>query len=207
MSEWNSVVTNQLNALTQAQKINNALIITGFFRDLGWTDESIAGMLGNMEIESQMNPGQFQAGYPMTYESQGGFGLVQWTPVSKFASWAGQYWMTDYNRQLYRIRAEYTGTYIQWIPVAAYDYMTFYQYSQSTASPAYLAMAWEYSYERGTPATEQRQAAANYWYTQITGQPAPPLPPDPPAPSAGIPKWLLLRIAIDRRNYVRQEDK
>ena len=196
MSSWYGVNANSDPGLTLAQRQNNAMIITGFFRDLGWTDNAIAGMLGNMDVESYLNPGQFQNGYPMTYESQGGFGLVQWTPVSKFASWAGQYWQSDYNRQLYRIRAEWQGIYQQWVPRAGYT-MTFMEYSRSTDTPASLAMAFFWCYEYGTPLESQRTAAANYWYEYITGTPAPPLPPDPVYTS--LPKWLFCKIVLTNR--------
>ena len=56
---WEAVWTNQLGALTLAQQTNNSNIIYYHFHDQGWEDMPIAAMLGNMHIESQMNPAQW----------------------------------------------------------------------------------------------------------------------------------------------------
>ena len=178
---WYAVDTDQNPNMTNAQQEQNVLMIAAYFRSLGWTDNAIAGMCGNMEIESFLNPGQFEIGH--NYSPSYGFGLVQWTPYTNYSSWAGSDWRTNYNKQLQRIKYEFDNG-LQWIPVASYNYMTFAQYSQSTATPEYLAMAFEYSYERGTPMQTQRETAARKWYTFLSGTPTP----------GNLPIWLLFKL-------------
>lgn len=177
---WYAIDTASYPNITEAQKQNNVNIIATYFRGLGWTDNAIAALCGNMEIESLLNPAQFEIGG--NYGSNYGFGLVQWTPRTKFSNWAGTDWRTNYNKQLQRIKWELDNN-DQWIPVASYGYMTFYQFTQSTATPEYLAMAFEYSYERGTPMTSQRETAARKWYTYLGNM-----------PTANIPVWLLFKL-------------
>ena len=185
---WVAYDTDQNPGMTEAQKQNNVNIIAAYFRGLGWTDNAIAGMCGNFEIESYINPGQFELG--QNYNPQYGFGLVQWTPYTNFSNWAGSNWRTDYDLQLQRIKYEFDNG-LQWIPVAEYNYMTFAQYSVSTATPEYLVMAFEKSYERGTPLQSQREAAARKWYNYLGGTPTP----------GNIPIWMLFKIRWD--NFTR----
>ena len=168
--------------MTSAEQENNVNIIAAYFRSLGWTDNAIAAMCGNFEIESYINPGQFEIGY--NFSMSHGFGLVQWTPATNFSSWAGSDWRTNYNKQLQRIKYEYDNG-LQWIPVAAYNYMTFAQFAASTQTPEYLVMAFEYSYERGTPFQAQREAAARKWYNYLQGT---------PTPGMNLPIWLLFKL-------------
>ena len=67
--------------LSQDEKDENASRIYTFFTKQGWTKEAICGMLGNMDVESRMNP---------RAENQGtdSYGLVQWHPSSKLTNWA-----------------------------------------------------------------------------------------------------------------------
>lgn len=187
MSNWNAIRTNQNPNVSEAWKQVNAQIIATYFRARGWTDNAIAGMLGNMDVESYLNPAQSEIGSGL-FDTNYGFGLVQWTGASRrdFVSWAGADWETNYNKQLDRIIYEYNGNYVQWIPVAAYGYMTFAQFAASTATPEYLAMAFLYSYERGTPLQTQREAAARKWYNYISGQ-----------VFGKLPVWLLFKIRFE----------
>lgn len=177
---WVAYDTDQNPGMTSAEQENNVNIIAAYFRGLGWTDNAIAALCGNMEIESYLNPGQFELGH--NYDPQYGFGLVQWTPYTNFSSWAGSDWRSNYNKQLQRIKYELDNG-LQWIPVASYNYMTFAQFTQSTATPEYLVMAFEYSYERGTPLTAQREAAARNWYIYLGNNPSPQ-----------IPVWMLFKL-------------
>ena len=171
---WIAVRTNQNPHFSEAQKQNNANIIAAYFRGQGWTDNAIAGLLGNMELESYINPAQSELGTPL-YNTNFGFGLVQWTDASRrdFVAWAGSDWETNYNKQLYRITYEQNGGYIQWIPKPEYNYMV---------------MAFEESYERGTPLPEVREPLARKWYNYLQG-----LPPGP-IPGGNLPIWLLFKI-------------
>lgn len=178
---WYAVDTASNPGMSEANKQNNVNIIAAYFRGLGWTDNAISALCGNMEIESYLNPGQFEIGY--NYSANYGFGLVQWTPRTKYSNWAGSDWRTNYDKQLQRIKWELDNGE-QWIGVPAYGYMSFYQFTQSTQSPEYLAMAFEYSYERGTPLTSQREAAARKWFEYLGNTPSP----------TGLPIWLLFKL-------------
>lgn len=192
---WQAIRTNQAASVTgwgEAQKRNNALIINDYFHaQNGWTVNAVSAMLGNMELESYINPGQTQIGYSLA-DPAGGFGLVQWTPRTKYSNWAGADWETNYDKQLERLKQEWlTGLDGQWIPTATDGYMTFDQFAHSTGNPGDLAMTFERSYERGTPFEAQRRANANKWYQYLTGE-------TPPVPVTGnLPVWLLFKIRWD----------
>lgn len=180
-----------MQSLTQEQRQQNAREIWGYFQARGWTLESVSGMLGNMQIESGINPGQWEEQYPIY--GAGGFGLVQWTPWSNFSDWAGADWETNYTKQLDRIKYELDNG-LQWIPVSSDGYMTFQQYTQSTFDPGDLAMIFERGYERGTPMESERRAAAAYWYDYLGG--VGPI-------THNIPIWLLFKLKERYNNHGR----
>lgn len=49
-------------ALTQTEMENNADIVISFYRSLGINDNTIAGILGNMQAESSINPEREEVG-------------------------------------------------------------------------------------------------------------------------------------------------
>lgn len=171
--------SNSGNPLTREQQQQNAREIWGYFQQHGWTLESVSGMLGNMEVESYINPGQWENGLPYY---QGGFGLVQWTPYTKFSTWAGNGWEVRYELQLDRIQYELENG-LQWDP-AGVGGMTFAEYTQSTSTPGELARLFFRGYERGT-VYGQRSAYAAYWYEYLGG--VGPLYPR-------VPIWLLFKL-------------
>ena len=50
------------SALTQAEMENNANIVIAYYRGLGINDNTIAGILGNMQAESTINPEREEIG-------------------------------------------------------------------------------------------------------------------------------------------------
>lgn len=197
MSSWLVYYGNGYTAAgwDRTQKANNVDIIAAYFYSLGWTINAIAGLLGNMEKESYINPGQWQHGFPIENPNVStGFGLVQWTPWTKYTMWAGSDWKTNYNKQLYRITYEVavddaTPNQGQWISKPSYP-MSFTQFTQSTASASYLAMAFFTDYERGVGGETERQNNAEYWFSYLLQNPpgpwVPPGPgPEPPGPGPG----------------------
>lgn len=164
---WQAVWTDSLNALTQAQKEENVRIIYSYFNNLGWLNNPIAAMLGNMELEGQMNPAQWEAGYGVYGR---GFGLSQWTPYTKLSNFLGTGWETNYTGQLNRINweAQPANQGVQWVPVSSYDNYTFQQFAHDTTHTLlWLVECYEYSYERGTPAIQQRYQYAQQWLSFI----------------------------------------
>lgn len=171
--------SNSGNPLTREQQQQNAREIWGYFQPHNWTLESVSGMLGNMEVESYINPAQWENGQPFYV---GGFGLVQWTPYTKYSEWAGNGWETNYNKQLDRIQYELENG-LQWDPNGVGG-MTFLQYTQSTLTPSQLARLFFNGYERGT-VYGPRGENANYWYEYLGG--VGPLTPK-------VPIWLLFKL-------------
>ena len=153
--------------LTQSQMASNAQYILNYLRARGWTKNAVCGMLGNMQTESTINPGLWQSFQANNMNV--GFGLVQWTPASKFINWANENGLNYLNidSQLMRILYEVENK-IQWYSTSNYA-MSFTNFTQSTQSPSYLAAAFIYNYER--PASystvSTRQSQANYWYNNL----------------------------------------
>lgn len=160
--------------LTRAEQQENALYIDAWLLARGWTRNAIAGMLGNMETESTINPGIWQSLAVGWWD--GGFGLVQWTPATKLKTWAdanGKDY-TNINTQLERIEWELANNE-QWIATQLYP-MSFAEFKTSTQTPEFLAQAFLRNYER--PANQNqpnRSTQARYWFNWLednsTGEP------------------------------------
>ena len=190
---WQAVWTDSLNALTQSQKEENVRIIYSFFHSRGWTDNAIAAMLGNQELEGQLNPAQWENGYGVYGR---GFGLSQWTPYTKLSNWLGTGWETNYTGQLRRIEweAEPQNQGVQWMPYGTvtldgetynFENYTFQQFAHDTTHTLkWLVACYEQSYERGTPMINTRYSYAQSWLTFIQGI----------SPSTkGMPLWMMCK--------------
>lgn len=177
--------------LTQSEMKNNATEFYGYFNSKGFTIESIAGMLGNLQQESNINPGMKQ-----TASASSGWGLIQWTPSSNLTDYAtahGTDWTTgEIQTQLMwdEIINGYGG---QWIPKPAKGYpYTGEEFSQLT-NVTTACMAYLIERERaGVEVAEKRVAYANAWYEYLTGV-TPPTPPTPPTPTKRkrMPVWMM----------------
>ena len=133
----------------------------------GWTLNAIGGILGNMEKESNINPGLWQSLKEGNYS--GGFGLVQWTPATNYTNWANSngYGITDPEGQMHWIDA-LSASSGQWIATSAYS-MTWGAYKNSKESPEYLASAFLKNFERaGVEVESERRSAARKWYDYLT---------------------------------------
>ena len=146
----------------------NARFIANFFRNKGWTLQAICGMLGNMQAESGIIADKHENG------GGGGYGLVQWTPMSKLTDWARANGLDhrSIETQCKRIQWEVENNQ-QWISTRAYN-MSFRQFTQSTSSPNTLAMAFLLNYERPSNQDQpQRGINAQNWFSRLGGGPAP----------------------------------
>lgn len=129
--------------LTQSEMEINAKYIWGYLGGKAaepWTLQAVAGILGNMEKESSINPGRHET-------SGSGFGLVQWTPKSKFTNWATPlgYAEDDIDGQLERIIYEKDNK----LQYSKKHYLyTFKEFATSTDSAYTLACAFAFDYER-----------------------------------------------------------
>lgn len=65
-----------VGSLTEGRKEANARYIYDYLHGYGWTKEAICGLLGNIQQESQLNPGAWE----VMDRTDRGYGLVQWTP-------------------------------------------------------------------------------------------------------------------------------
>lgn len=152
--------------LTESQMQGNAIEVYNYFKRRGWTLNAVAGILGNMEKESNINPGLWQSLNEGNYS--GGYGLVQWTPATNYTNWAtaNGYSITDPTGQLYWIDMEAVEAG-QWITTSDYD-ITFARFKTSNAAPEWLASAFLKNFERaGIEVEEARQIAAKKWYAYL----------------------------------------
>jgi hypothetical protein len=177
---WHSYYGNGYTAAQwpNSYREDNVDIIAQFLYGHGWTIEAIAATLGNVQIESYINPGQWQHGHPVEADPPTGvgFGLVQWTPWTKYSTWAGDDWKTNWDKQLERIIYEVDNN-IQWVNRHGYT-MTFKQFTQMTLEDGtldWLTMAFFWCYEYGTPMEAQRTANAQRWYTYLQEHPPTPV--------------------------------
>lgn len=165
--EW--ISSNEYLTLEQMQ--NNAKCVWRFFQQRGWTLESVAGMLGNMQTESTINPGVWENLTP--YPPGGGAGLVGWTPYQRITDWltAHGYEFGDGDGECEKIQEEMEHPEIEvtWIATDVYQF-SFEEFSKSTADPGYLGLAFLACYERPTnPNQPERGEQAKYWYEYLSG--------------------------------------
>jgi len=183
-------LTTGSQALTQTQMELNAQYIYRALTHEGWSLSAICGLLGNMQYESSINPGRWQS--DDVGNTSMGYGLVQWTPATKYINWVGSgkdYSTMDNN--LARIEYEVSNN-IQYIASTSYPTpSTFREYTLSPLNPYFLACVFAWNYERswvvlyGTEEEKEalrqkRGGAANYWYEYLSGvDPGPgPEPPE-----------------------------
>lgn len=183
--------------LSQGKSLENAQKIVNHYYKEGsdWTKESISAMIGNMRHESSVNPNMYEYGY--SWESDRGYGLVQWTPRSKYWNWA-----VENNKdpekaesQLDRIDYEVENN-IQWIPRQSIGNMTFKQFRTNSGdwSVNFLTEAFTWGYERpnqlaGEKSMKDRQAFAHRCFNELdwSGNEN-PLPNPDPDPEPEDPK-------------------
>ena len=168
MNEW--ICTNAW--LSHEQMENNALIVYDKCMTNGWTVEAVSGMLGNMQSESNINPGIFQGLNWMDMEN--GFGLTQWTPATKYINWAGANWYSG-DREMERIFYEVEEN-LQWFSNDAATPVVppfnFKGFTQSTLAPDILANYFVWYYEHPeVPNQPWRGKQALEWYEFLYGRP------------------------------------
>lgn len=212
--EW--VIGEPNQYFNDAQMVNNAYCIAGFFLAKGWTLQAIAGLLGNIEQESTMNPALLEQGVPYPNEGKG-TGLVQWTPsgdrytdinpLHLVFDALGLPW-GDYSNGTYQCEALYAefeqstglvdrGIEPQWYQTSAYP-ISWKDWSESTDSPAELASAFMRNYERPylpTANEEKRRQDALEWFDVIKN--ALPWIPQPSGKSRkGMPIWMMCKYGL-----------
>ena len=172
---------NSSSALSSEQKEVNAKYIYSYFKNIGWTTKAIASILGNMDAESSLNPGRWQSEF--VGNNSGGYGLVQWTPATKYFNWCEDMGFADpseMENNLDRINYEFENN-LQWISTNEYN-LSFEEFSKSNQSITYLTTAFLKCYERaGIENLDYRIERANFYYSYLTGEdPNDPIEPDNP---------------------------
>ena len=163
---------------------NNAYCIATYLLAQGWQFEAICGVFGNIESEGLFSPGKWENGH--LFDTGYGFGLVQWTPATKFVNWAAGIWGNDdpwnpwyYSGwyECYRLAME--GKYnlsTQWLQTPTYQFsiQNFVTGAALVGNTAierveFAASAWLYDYERpGNYSSENvRRARAILWYNRF----------------------------------------
>lgn len=177
--------------LTTAEMENNAQLVANFSKAQGWTKTACAAMLGNMQAESGINPGIWENLTPY----QGGYGLTQWTPYTKYSTWAtgeGYTWEDNGNAEMERILYEVQND-LQWFYNAELGIPTPCTFQQFMEDDLYNLQDstnfWLWFYEHPAdpgPATQAtRYSYAQNWYNYIDYM--------------GIPVWLLFKFSEWRR--------
>ena len=132
--------------LSESESLKNAQKVVDYLYtdNKDWSKESIAALIGNMRHESSINPNMYEYGYD--WSSDRGFGLVQWTPRSKFWNWGKGKGYSDSqlrsgDSQLARIDYEVDNN-IQWIPKSSnFNGFTFKQFRTNSRNLSEIGRA------------------------------------------------------------------
>lgn len=137
--------------------------IWNYLTSKGWTKEAVAALLGNAQSESGIIADRWES--DIVGNMSGGYGLVQWTPASKYIDWAKSNGLVyqDIISQCKRLEWEVANGQQFYSPN-----MTFAQFTKSTQSPEVLADIFIRYYERPyNPNQPARQTQARYWYNLL----------------------------------------
>ncbi|MCI8371702.1 MAG: hypothetical protein HFI75_04770 [Lachnospiraceae bacterium] len=184
-SIYATVCTVTTCKLTEYQMSSNARYIFNYLRLFGFTKQAACGVLGNMQVESyRMDPGIWE----VLNNTKHGYGLVQWTPATKFIDWAAEC------KIIAKSTAESVNSltyhYPEKLMDAELDFLifnttnkeffppsnssdveptikTFAQYKASTLSPKVLAKVFHDYFERSNDLTSisKRMEYADHWYS------------------------------------------
>ena len=181
---WIYNISDQPAPFNTSDYENNADMFAAYFSGY-MTAAAMAGILGNAQYESYLNPGQqeLNQGGSTRY----GYGLIQWTPASTFLSWCNARNLTWYDgdTQCYRIKCEGERTdgasgYFFGNPAHGYTY-SWVQYCQlNDYEEAAKAYFWER--ERGTWVNDRVTMAGNWYDYLVNHVPIPDPGPTPPGP-------------------------
>ena len=160
--------------LSQSQMEVNARYLYGLLALEGWSLNAIAAVCGNAQYESTINPGIWQN---LTVGT-GGYGLVQWTPASKYLNFCEERSLEPSSMESAVARMVWeVANNQQWGTTSVYP-ISFQTFIHSELSPYYLAMAFLYNYEKPDNLNQPaRGTAAEHWYTVFSGESPPPVKP------------------------------
>ena len=170
--------------LSRSEMDSNAVKFYYVMSRLGVSYNAILGMLANIEAESTINPGIWESLIPYG----GGYGLVQWTPYTKYSNWAGSGWENNGQKECEMILHE-AATGAQWFsnwyaPEVGYPVnppISLAEYIHSDLDPKVLADYWILYYEHPAESNidyrvAEHQAQVDYYNDLLGGGYIPPVP-------------------------------
>lgn len=189
--------------LSEEQSLQNGQEVVNYFYvdSKDWAKESISALLGNMRHESSINPNMYEYGYD--WSADRGYGLVQWTPRSKYWNWAESNGLEPEKGESQLARIDYeVNENIQWIPTGSIDNLTFKEFRTNSRglSVNELTSAFTWGYERplqsaGEESMPERQAFANRAFNELNWSGGSNPDPDPdPDPEPIPPEYDLEAI-------------
>lgn len=189
--------------LSQSERDNNAIKFYYTMTRLGVSYNAIIGMLANIDSESTINPGIWESLIPYG----GGYGLVQWTPYTKYSNWVGSGWENNGQKECERIIYEAQNG-LQWFS-NAYAYTIGYptsppislnEYLNSNLDYHILADYWLLYYEHPRedllPSRQEEGHNNCDYYDQLLGGGSPPTP-------VPIKKDKLL-LYVNKRKFMKR---
>lgn len=184
---WHYVITDAAGWTIpfSQEQTDNAREVWDFLRNVGWTEEAAAGVLGNFQAESYINPGQWEIGY--NYSMSYGTGLGQWTPATKVSDYVGSTnhdAMANGQKQMellisepgqysdYYLNPDGTSTYYNESGLPYLDTMV--AYSAGTGTVGEMTKLWAICWERPgstyyANSIHGRISAAQHWYDEFHG--------------------------------------
>lgn len=190
---WIVKQTNQYGSMNASEMQNNAVLFYNRMKD-SFSNNAICGMLGNIQWESYINPGQWQGSYDVG-DMNGGFGLVMWTPASKIFTALGESNAYDGDAQTDSIKNLVAN---EWLTTETYP-MSWDEFKSSDLGVKYLADVFCYNYERaGSLHLTERETYAQEWFDYFSENPPDPGPgPEP----VGKKKMSIIFYLKRRRRY------
>jgi hypothetical protein len=185
--------------LSESESLNNAQMVANHFGGTDWTKESISALCGNMRHESSINPDMYEYGY--AWGDNRGYGLVQWTPRSKYWDWAVANGLEPKSGDSMLARIDYeVENNIQWIAKeTVFNSLTFTEFrtnSRGLTVPE-LTEAFTWGYERpnataGAESMPDRIAFSELVYGSVdfTGVGGGIIDPTPTTQKNLYPLWL-----------------
>ena len=177
--------SNDAFGLNKQQQEANAEYIYNYLSNEGWSINAICGLLGNIQQESQMNPGAWQIGFEDNKSSSNcGYGLIQFTPAEDFLPKIGfsidniDEYAERKPGELIDLQLKYLISSCQpdqyvWLSEMGVNIygspyeMAFDEFITSSNSPGELALVFHGHYERSADdefTQNNRVEYANYWY-------------------------------------------
>lgn len=146
------------NTGNEKSKQNNAIIVYLYLKEKGFSDNPIYAVLGNMELESQLDPT-----LSYTVGKNDAYGLLQWDPHTKWTNWARTHGKdkTDGFGQLEFFIDTHSS---EWYKKDEYQLSWDEFINDTTHSLDWLTRAFCEEYERaGIPHMDKRITYANKW--------------------------------------------